>query len=161
MITELSNPCYYVVVSENGDTALTAAWRDVCRLHAGQTDLSGTPYAVHLAAVAGTVGERAKRVAMYHDSVEDGKLTEAELRERLSAEEADAVLLLTRDRSSDYGEYIAHVAAAGGVAGELAREVKLADLRHNAGRLTSAVPGAAKLRARYGSALEALGATSG
>ena len=50
--------------------------------------------------------------------------------------------------------YIERIAAAEGKPGELAREVKRADLRHNLGRLTAELDG---LRPRYERALERLG----
>lgn len=45
--------------------------------HRGQRDQQGEPYRAHVLAVADMVCEDAKPVALLHDVVEDGRLTQA------------------------------------------------------------------------------------
>jgi hypothetical protein len=65
------------------------------------------------------------------------------------------VCALTRDKQDEsYSSFIERVATFPGRPGELAREVKVADVRDNLGRLT---PELERLRARYEAALRRLG----
>ena len=116
------------------------------------------PYIEHVRAVAQSVSEEAKPVALCHELVEDTYVTEELLKRVLTPDELAAVRILTRDRDNHaedaYERYIERIATAPGHAGELAREVKRADLQHNLGRLTSALEG---LRPRYERALERVG----
>ncbi len=129
--------------------ALRAAAHD---MHAGQVDKSGAPYAAHLDAVAAGVSEPAVPVALFHDAIEDGRATRDDLRALLTPVELAAVELLTRS-DQPYADYILQIKGAAGPAAELAREVKLSDLRHNHGRLTADLE---RLRERYESALAVL-----
>jgi (p)ppGpp synthase/HD superfamily hydrolase len=133
--------------------------------HRGQFDKAGVPYIEHVHAVADSVSHEARPVALFHDALEDTPLTPEQLKTALvepkimTPEEAqtvvDAVKLLTHDKKVDsYEQYVEKVRTASGKAGELAREVKRADLQHNLGRLT---PELERLRARYVGALELLG----
>lgn len=122
-------------------------------VHAGQVDQQGAPYIDHLRAVAGTVSSPAKPVALFHDSIEDHQLTADELAHILTPVELAAVQLLTRDPDVSYKAFIRKIANAQGAAGELAREVKIADVHHNLGRL---VPHLEHLRRRYERALKIL-----
>lgn len=127
--------------------------------HAGQTDGSGIAYSEHLQAVADSVtGESAQAVAWFHDSIEDHQMTAEQLSKLLSSDELAAVLLLTRDKqTTTYAAFIDRIATATGTAGELAREVKTADLRHNAGRMTALLLATKPhLAARYAAALAVL-----
>ena len=96
-------------------------------------------------AVADSVSPEAKPVALFHDALEDTPLTEEHLGEVLTPDELAAVKILTRDHhdraEGAYLRYIERIAAAEGKPGELAREVKRADLRHNLGRLTAELDG--------------------
>jgi (p)ppGpp synthase/HD superfamily hydrolase len=122
--------------------------------HSGQVDQQGAPYILHLNAVcAGVETEAEKVVALLHDAIEDGAATRAQLAELLTADELTAVELLTRCETDTYEQFIERVATAAGTAGEIARAVKLADVRHNYGRLTPALE---RLRGRYEAALERL-----
>jgi hypothetical protein len=124
------------------------------RLHSGQVDGRGVAYIEHLRAVAAGVSPEARAVALFHDSMEDTGASRSELLAfGLTPREADAVELLTRPAGMAYGDYIERVANAPGLAGELARAVKLSDLSHNAGRL---VPALEHLRPRYTAALDRL-----
>ena len=51
----------------------------------------------------------------------------------------DAIGLLTRPKHIDYDAYMEQLANAPGKSGELAREVKRADLQHNLGRMTQKI----------------------
>lgn len=128
--------------------------RDVaCEMHRGQVDGQGAPYAEHVLAVAGAVTERAVPVALFHDVMEDERAPREALVGLLSPDELGAVDLLTRPKGLAYAAYIEQIRNAPGAAGDLAREVKIADLRHNHGRLT---PELERLRPRYERALAEL-----
>lgn len=123
-------------------------------LHEDQVDQSGVPYIEHVRAVAaGVTSESARAVALFHDALEDARATTAALGVVLTSDELAAVQLLTRDKTIPYADYIDTIATAPGVDGDLAREVKRADLAHNLGRLT---PELERLRARYVAAVERL-----
>lgn len=96
--------------------------------HDGQVDKAGRPYIEHPATVAaGVSGDIAKAVAWLHDVVEDTPLTFVDLEAAGIRPEVIAPLrLLTHDKSVPYLEYVAAIKAD-----PAAREVKLADLRHN------------------------------
>ena len=96
-------------------------------MHKGQVDKAGVPYIEHPKAVAAMVdGDEAKIVALLHDTVEDTSATVEEIRSMFGDRVADAVACLTNDKSVPYLEYVARIKG-----NELARKVKIADLRHN------------------------------
>ena len=96
--------------------------------HKGQVDKAGVEYIQHPLFVASLVeGELAKTVALLHDVVEDSDWTLEDLRkEGLPEEVVQAVGILTKKRNENYEEYILRVKQ-----NPLARQVKLADLKHN------------------------------
>nr|WP_248628950.1 HD domain-containing protein [Enterococcus cecorum] len=96
--------------------------------HKGQVDKAGVDYIQHPLFVASLVeGELAKTVALLHDVVEDSDWTLEDLRkEGLPEEVVQAVGILTKKRNEKYEEYILRVKQ-----NPLARQVKLADLKHN------------------------------
>lgn len=96
--------------------------------HAGQTDKSGEPYALHSIRVSMKLDtEAAKITALLHDIVEDTSITLADLREEgFTPEIIEAVDLLTHRRLDPYEDYVAKIAA-----NPIARAVKLADLEDN------------------------------
>lgn len=105
--------------------------------HRGQVDKIGADYICHPRMVASFVeGEKAKAVALLHDVLEDTYLTEGDLRPVFGDEITDAVLILTRDEQEDYFDYIRRVKKH-----PLAKQVKLADLRHNTDRSRILNPG--------------------
>lgn len=121
--------------------------RVVLAAHEGQLDKQGAPYAEHILAVRERVSDEAKPVALFHDVIEDGRLSRSVVEALLDVDEARAVVqLLTRREGESYFAYVENIARAPGRAGRLAREVKLADIEHNRGRLT---PELESLRARY------------
>lgn len=109
----------------------------------------------HARRVAARVtGYDAKLVAMFHDAVEDGFITEDELAETVGdAWIFKAILLLTRTDGVTYMDYIRQIYAADGYVGHLAREVKIADLTENLSRMDEAHE---HNRAKYGAALALL-----
>lgn len=128
--------------------------------HQGQKDKLGASYILHPLNVMLSVSDEAKRVAVLHDVVEDTYkgLLEVASDLGLSNAETTALALLTRPGEEDperptYREFIMLIVEAGGEAGELAREIKIADIRHNLGRLTPELRG---LEERYLWALEVL-----
>ena len=96
--------------------------------HKGQVDKAGVAYIQHPLYVASLVeGELAKTIALLHDVVEDSAWTLEDLRmEGLPEEVVQAVGILTKNRDESYEEYLMHVKQ-----NPLARQVKLADLKHN------------------------------
>ena len=96
--------------------------------HKGQVDKAGIAYIHHPLYVASLVeGKLAKTIALLHDVVEDSAWTLEDLRmEGLPEEVVQAVGILTKNRDESYEEYLMHVKQ-----NPLARQVKLADLKHN------------------------------
>lgn len=94
----------------------------------GVTDKAGQPYLLHCLRVMVNVSDpRAKQVAVMHDLVEDTDVTVAHLQAQ-GFEDAvlKAIELVTHDMRFSYAEYVIRLKA-----NELARQVKLADLRDN------------------------------
>ncbi|MBR1580633.1 MAG: bifunctional (p)ppGpp synthetase/guanosine-3',5'-bis(diphosphate) 3'-pyrophosphohydrolase [Selenomonadaceae bacterium] len=98
------------------------------RAHDGQLDKAGEPYINHPLAVAASVGddESAMIVALLHDTIEDTALTFDDLKDLLTAEELTALKLLTHDAAVPYIDYVRAIKG-----NDLARRVKIADLKHN------------------------------
>lgn len=113
--------------------------------HAGQQDKQGQEYILHPLRVRDAVNsDDAKIVAILHDVVEDTAVTVEELRAMGLTETQEAALfgvtrLITNDngvyRKETYKQFIQRVADMPGQAGVIAREVKLADLADNLGRM--------------------------
>ena len=98
--------------------------------HCGQVDKSGADYINHPLTVAAQVSDDVSAiiVALLHDTVEDTALTLDELRTKipLTDDEAAALKLLTHDETIPYLDYVSAIKS-----NELARRVKVADLKHN------------------------------
>lgn len=96
--------------------------------HDGQVDKAGDAYYFHPLSVSRMVNSNAeKAVAWLHDVVEDTDWTLDDLKaEGLPEYIVDAVGAITHGDDEPYGEYIARVKA-----NPIAREVKIADLKHN------------------------------
>lgn len=96
--------------------------------HRNQTDKSGLPYVFHPFHVAEQMpNEETTIVALLHDVIEDTSYTIDDLRKMGFSEEVlDALDLMTHDKNVPYMEYVAKISE-----NEIARTVKLADLRHN------------------------------
>lgn len=123
--------------------------------HKGQVDKAGVDYIQHPLFVASLVeGELAKTVALLHDVVEDSDWTLEDLRkEGLPEEVVQAVGILTKKRNENYEEYILRVKQ-----NPLARQVKLADLKHNSdlSRLANVTDRDRKRVAKYQKAISYL-----
>ena len=98
------------------------------KAHAGQVDKAGIDYIQHPLYVASQVEtEQEKAVALLHDVLEDSDITAADLLAYgLSNEVVTAVQTLTKKKGQSYQDYLEKVKS-----NNLARVVKLADLKHN------------------------------
>ena len=98
------------------------------KAHAGQVDKAGVDYIQHPLYVASQVKtEQEKAVALLHDVLEDSNITVADLLAYgLSNEVVTAVQTLTKKKGQSYQDYLEKVKS-----NNLARVVKLADLKHN------------------------------
>ena len=121
------------------------------RVHAGQFDKQGVEYFKHPETVASYVdGEDAKIVAYLHDVIEDGngQVSLDDLRKIFGNEIANAVNILTRPKDMPYFDYIERIKT-----NDLAKKVKLADLKHNTDPSRGVIPSLIK---RYEKAKEIL-----
>lgn len=102
--------------------------------HAGQIDKIGVPYTEHLKAVASMVtSEDEKVVAWLHDIIEDTPVGAQDLRSiGFPPYIVDAVILLTHAHNVSHEDYLVEIRDAPGYPGALARNVKRADMKHNA-----------------------------
>ena len=98
------------------------------KAHAGQVDKAGVDYIQHPLYVASQIKtEQEKAVALLHDVLEDSDITAADLLAYgLSNEVVTAVQTLTKKKGQSYQDYLEKVKS-----NNLARVVKLADLKHN------------------------------
>lgn len=98
------------------------------KAHAGQVDKAGVDYIQHPLYVASQVKtEQEKTVALLHDVIEDSDVTVDDLlASGFSNEVVTAVQILTKKKGQSYQEYLEKVKS-----NNLARVVKLADLKHN------------------------------
>lgn len=96
----------------------------------GVTDKDGEPYVMHcLRVMMGVDSDDARLVALMHDLVEDTPVTIEDLRQRgFSDAVLDALDLVTHKDEDSYADYVVRLKA-----NPIAREVKLSDLRDNAG----------------------------
>lgn len=128
----------------------------VAELYDGLTDSHGEPMFEHMRRVAEGCEPRARVLGWLHDAVEDGLVSIDILCKRapLSAVESDALRLLTRGDATDYAAYIERLATSESPAGEMARQVKTADLYANLSRPPH--PERPDLETRYRQALRRL-----
>lgn len=98
------------------------------KAHRGQKDKAGKSYIYHPIAVAkGVKGKECKIVALLHDVVEDSDITLDVLRSKGFNERIiEAISAITKIEGEEYTSYLKRVKS-----NELARIVKLSDLRHN------------------------------
>ncbi|PJJ04466.1 HD domain-containing protein [Streptomyces sp. 2333.5] len=103
------------------------------RVHSGQTDKAGRPYAEHLSAVAAGVRERGGSeeqiaAAWLHDAIEDGALSREWLAgAALNVATKAMILAVTKRADEPVEEYTARILATPG-----ALLIKESDLAHNA-----------------------------
>lgn len=114
----------------NGTDMVKKAYDIAKMAHKGQYDKAGRDYITHPLTVAGFVAgdEDAVICAILHDVAEDTDVTLDELAKVFPANIIEALTLLTHVSSQPYMEYVAAIKNSGN---ELARKVKLADLKHN------------------------------
>lgn len=124
------------------------------RAHSGQfyeTAEGPEPYILHPLRVMMKVSPRARVVAILHDVLEDTKVMPI----GMDPIDWSALNIITRVIPERYPTYITRVKEAEGEAGEIAREVKIADLRENLGHVR---PGHRMgFKRRYEEALSTLG----
>lgn len=96
--------------------------------HKGQVDKAGIDYINHPIYVASLVEtDEEKAAALLHDVIEDSDMTLSDLLNHgIPSEVLQAVSILTKDKKLTYQEYLSRVKT-----NEIARKVKLADLKHN------------------------------
>ena len=110
-------------------TELTKKAMRICyTAHKDQVDKGGVPYVFHPFHIAEQMqSEEAIIVALLHDVVEDTRYTIDELAAMGFSERViTALVLLTHNESVPYLEYVAKIKD-----NTIAKEVKLADLKHN------------------------------
>ena len=110
-------------------TPLTKKALKICfDAHKDQLDKSGLPYVFHPFHLAESMtDELTVTAALLHDVVEDTDMTFTDLFEMgIPLEVIDALKLLTHEVGVDYFEYVEKIKD-----NQVAREVKLADLKHN------------------------------
>jgi hypothetical protein len=98
------------------------------KAHEGQKDKEGLPYILHpLRVMSGVQGEEAQIVAVLHDVIEDTSVTIDELRRAGFSERVlAAVQCMTHRKEESYADYVVRCNG-----NEIARQVKLSDLRDN------------------------------
>lgn len=104
------------------------AYKIAYKAHQGQVDKAGVDYIQHPIYIASLMDtDEEKAVAYLHDVVEDTNVTLSDLKSfGFNYEILDAVDVLTKRENDNYEEYILRVSK-----NELARKVKLVDLKHN------------------------------
>lgn len=98
------------------------------KAHEGQKDKIGEPYIFHPLRVMESLNDQASRMtAILHDVVEDTSWEPGDL-EKLGLREdvLTAVKMMTRDKTTDYWEYLSELAYD-----HIALRVKIADIRDN------------------------------
>ena len=124
-------------------------------VHHGQVDKGGYPYIFHPLTVAQSMDtEDEIVVALLHDAIEDGWITERYLTAAgFSKISVDAVCAMTKRDGEPYEDYINRVKT-----NEIARKVKIADLKHNrdTSRLNDVMDQAKNRAEKYKRALEVL-----
>ncbi len=128
--------------------------------HAGQVDKAGVPYVKHLKAVADQCIGVVQMVAWLHDVLEDTNIDYVTFKYAIHhflGEYADdvcrAVVAVTKLKNESYDEYLDRVKA-----NPIARQVKIADLKHNLdlSRLSKITEKDLERAAKYRKALEFL-----
>lgn len=131
--------------------ALRIAWD----AHRGQVDKAGMPYVFHPLHLAEQFDDETRCcVALLHDVLEDSDYTDADLSAVFPYEVMISLRLLTRQKGVNYFDYI-HALSEN----KVARDVKIADLKHNLDSRRFAGTGftpSVSLETRYIQALEML-----
>lgn len=113
-----------MIYTEKTKRAINLMWE----AHRSQKDKAGIPYVFHPWTVAEAMDdEDSICAALLHDVAEDTSITLDEIRAMgFSSATMDALELLTHDDDTPYEDYIERL-----MGNDIARKVKLADLRHN------------------------------
>ena len=123
--------------------------------HKDQIDKSGMPYVFHPFHLAEQMtDEKTTIVALLHDVIEDTEYTLEDLRKIGFAEDVlFAISLMTHADDVPYMDYVAQIKT-----NPIAREVKLADLKHNSdmSRLDRIAPKDEERAKKYRKAIELL-----
>jgi len=123
--------------------------------HKEQLDKGGMPYVFHPFHLAEQMRtEESTVVALLHDVIEDTDLTVGDLTEMgFTKDITDAISLMTHSEGTDYMDYVRMIKM-----NPITREVKLADLKHNADltRLDTVDENAFKRREKYLMAIKLL-----
>lgn len=108
--------------------SLVSAFFVALKAHHVQKDKANKSYIFHPMTVSRLCStKKAKIVALLHDVVEDSNITLVDLKHYgFDDDIVTAVGLLTKDKNVDYFSYLSKVEE-----NKIAKEVKLADLRHN------------------------------
>jgi len=96
------------------------------KAHKGQVDKRGEDYINHPIRVAERCSEKAKIVALLHDTVEDTYITLETINKEFGIDISNAIRMLTHIKGVPYMEYIERLSE-----NKLAKEVKIADLLDN------------------------------
>ena len=95
--------------------------------HKDQYDKSGLPYITHPLHLAEYMDDEYTTVtALLHDVVEDTDITLDDLAKEFPEEVIEAIKLLTHQKDIPYMDYVAKIKT-----NDIARAVKIADLKHN------------------------------
>ena len=96
--------------------------------HKNQVDKTGMPYVFHPFHIAEQMSDEISTIcALLHDVIEDTKYTFNDIRNMGFPQEViDVLILLTHEDNVPYMEYVEKINE-----NPIARQVKLADLRHN------------------------------
>ena len=96
------------------------------KAHRGQKDKAGKPYIFHpINVFFGVKTKDAKIVALLHDVIEDSNYIIDDL-DFLTENQKHSLILLTHNDDEQYFDYIEKIKS-----NDIAKEVKLSDLRHN------------------------------
>jgi len=97
------------------------------KAHKNQKDRAGKDYIHHPKTVASYVkNDKEKIVAWLHDVIEDTNITLKELSEYFTQDIIKAINIITKKKNQSYETYLINIKK-----NKLARNVKLADLKHN------------------------------
>lgn len=110
------------------DQLYVLARKIATKAHRGQLDKGGNPYIEHPIAVADSLEPiEHKIVALLHDVLEDGTLTESDLKNYGFTDRiVKSISILTKKDAMDYEEYLSYIRAD-----RNAWHVKIADIKHN------------------------------
>ncbi len=121
-------PEYIKSMSKKYDELLKLADKTAAEMHKDQVDKGGHPYIEHPRAVAASLkNTEYKIIGLLHDVVEDTPVTFDDLRAMGFTERiVNSIRLVTKTENYVYEEYLSEIRKDEG-----ARNVKMADLRHN------------------------------